>query len=83
MSANQRSRRDFLRTVAAGTFLTCVIPDSLNAFGNETIDQGNKKEKGMVILFQGDSITDGNRGRNYNDLNHIMSHGNDFPLGLS
>ena len=27
-----------------------------------------------VIVFQGDSITDGNRGRN-NDLNHIMGHG--------
>ncbi|MBQ8657964.1 MAG: SGNH/GDSL hydrolase family protein [Clostridia bacterium] len=26
------------------------------------------------ILFQGDSITDGNRGRN-EDLNHIMGHG--------
>jgi lysophospholipase L1-like esterase len=27
-----------------------------------------------VFLFQGDSITDGNRGRN-EDLNHIMGHG--------
>jgi lysophospholipase L1-like esterase len=27
-----------------------------------------------TILFQGDSITDGNRGRN-NDLNHILGHG--------
>ena len=26
------------------------------------------------ILFQGDSITDGGRGRN-DDLNHIMGHG--------
>lgn len=31
-------------------------------------------EKGLIFLFQGDSITDGNRGRN-NDLNHIMGHG--------
>jgi lysophospholipase L1-like esterase len=29
---------------------------------------------GSRILFQGDSITDGNRGRN-NDLNHILGHG--------
>jgi lysophospholipase L1-like esterase len=29
---------------------------------------------GMRILFQGDSITDGNRGRNA-DLNHILGHG--------
>lgn len=29
---------------------------------------------GARILFQGDSITDGNRGRN-SDLNHILGHG--------
>lgn len=29
---------------------------------------------GMTILFQGDSITDGGRGRN-EDLNHILGHG--------
>jgi lysophospholipase L1-like esterase len=33
-----------------------------------------KLEKGNCILFQGDSITDGNRGRN-EDLNHIYGHG--------
>ena len=31
------------------------------------------------ILFQGDSITDGNRGRN-NDLNHILGHGYQFII---
>lgn len=29
--------------------------------------------KPMTILFQGDSITDGNRGRN-DDPNHILGH---------
>lgn len=29
---------------------------------------------GATVLFQGDSITDGNRGRS-NDLNHILGHG--------
>ncbi|NMP37327.1 MAG: SGNH/GDSL hydrolase family protein [Clostridiales bacterium] len=33
-----------------------------------------------VILFQGDSITDGNRGRNQ-DLNHIMGHGYQYIVG--
>jgi lysophospholipase L1-like esterase len=33
-----------------------------------------KLQKGNCILFQGDSITDGNRGRN-EDLNHIYGHG--------
>ncbi|MGG6313468.1 SGNH/GDSL hydrolase family protein [Paenibacillus macerans] len=31
-------------------------------------------EKQMTVLFQGDSITDGNRDRG-NDLNHILGHG--------
>jgi len=45
-------------------------------------------KRGAVVLFQGDSITDGNRGRN-EDPNHIMGHcyafsiasrkGADFP----
>ena len=33
----------------------------------------------MVILFQGDSITDGNRGRS-TDPNHIMGHGYAFSI---
>lgn len=32
-----------------------------------------------IILFQGDSITDGNRGRN-SDLNHIHGHGYQYIL---
>lgn len=36
-------------------------------------------KNGDVILFQGDSITDGNRGRN-EDLNHIHGHGYQYIL---
>ena len=36
--------------------------------------------KGARILFQGDSITDGNRGRN-TDPNHILGHGYVFIIG--
>ena len=34
---------------------------------------------GAIILFQGDSITDGNRGRNM-DPNHILGHGYQFII---
>ncbi len=34
---------------------------------------------GAIILFQGDSITDGNRGRNL-DPNHILGHGYQFII---
>ena len=33
-----------------------------------------KLNKNDVVLFSGDSITDGNRGRSM-DCNHIMGHG--------
>ena len=36
-------------------------------------------KEGDVILFQGDSITDGNRGRT-EDPNHILGHGYQFLL---
>ena len=35
--------------------------------------------KGSRVLFQGDSITDGNRGRN-EDPNHILGHGYQFII---
>jgi hypothetical protein len=35
--------------------------------------------KGVCILFQGDSITDGNRGRSM-DPNHILGHGYAFII---
>ncbi|MBR5441568.1 MAG: SGNH/GDSL hydrolase family protein [Clostridia bacterium] len=38
-----------------------------------------KLKENDVILFQGDSITDGARGRN-SDLNHVMGHGYQYIL---
>lgn len=35
--------------------------------------------KGLVFLFQGDSITDGNRGRSA-DPNHVLGHGYAFAV---
>lgn len=39
-----------------------------------------ENEQGLRFLFQGDSITDGNRGRN-EDPNHILGHGYVFAIG--
>ena len=38
-----------------------------------------KLKENDVILFQGDSITDGNRGR-HSDLNHVHGHGYQYIL---
>lgn len=69
------SRRSFLKStalavVAGSVPLVIAIPEASAA---------QEKAKGMTVLFQGDSITDGNRGRN-TDPNHIMGHGYAFSI---
>lgn len=56
-------RRKFIQSVGMATGF---------GLGNES--QALVPQKPLVFLFQGDSITDGNRGRNL-DPNHIMGHG--------
>lgn len=68
------SRRSFLKA----STLTGIAAafDSATVLANNSIDD---KIKSLVFLFQGDSITDGNRGRN-KDPNHIMGHGYAFSV---
>jgi hypothetical protein len=51
-----------------------TMPDMLSAAEPQEAVNEKIKDKGLTILFQGDSITDGNRTRN-NDWNHVMGHG--------
>jgi len=74
------SRRKFIRGAALASFAACCVPsvDSFAAIAIQTTIPSLKE--GAVILFQGDSITDGNRGRNA-DPNHILGHGYQFSIG--
>lgn len=68
------NRRNFLKK----SILTGAGVAALNS-GLSSCNDHNKKRmpllpKGTTILFQGDSITDGNRTRD-NDWNHVMGHG--------
>jgi lysophospholipase L1-like esterase len=78
--SNNISRRRF---IAAG-LVASVAPNI--AFAGGKSSGVSEKEKGMVFLFQGDSITDGNWGqnlskeRNLKDGNHIMGHGYPFAI---
>jgi lysophospholipase L1-like esterase len=63
----ETNRRKFIKESAL-MGLMGVSTNSVSTY--EKINLENK----AVFLFQGDSITDGNRGRNA-DLNHIMGHG--------
>lgn len=73
------SRRKFIRG-AALTGITAFCLPQLETFASIKREPAKTKLKeGTVILFQGDSITDGNRGRN-EDPNHIMGHGYAFCI---
>ncbi|CAG4999084.1 Acetylxylan esterase [Dyadobacter sp. CECT 9275] len=63
-------RRNFIQNISAGIVSAAAFP-GISFAGN------NSAPGGMTILFQGDSITDGNRTRN-NDWNHVMGHGYAF-----
>lgn len=77
---HQSSRRSFLKSSALAGLISGLSPlpplvnDKLRIF-----EEVPSKDKGLVFLFQGDSITDGNRGRN-SDPNHIMGHGYAFAV---
>ena len=67
------NRRDFLKRITALGMVSTVAPGFLGAMP-ETVETTSKEGEGFTFLFQGDSITDGNRTRN-NDWNHVMGHG--------
>ncbi|MDJ1484796.1 SGNH/GDSL hydrolase family protein [Cytophagaceae bacterium YF14B1] len=77
-TTSTNTRRSFLKKITfAGVGLTSGLsPISL---ASENAFRHIPPKKGLVILFQGDSITDGNRGRN-DDPNHIMGHGYAFSI---
>jgi lysophospholipase L1-like esterase len=78
MPAINIQRRRFLKNTAIASLATVVAPNL--AFKPTIAGFTDKmKQDHLVFLFQGDSITDGNRGRN-NDPNHIMGHGYAFSI---
>jgi len=65
-------RRTFLKQATTLAAASAMAPHLLAA-------QPGPSKPGATLLFQGDSITDGNRGRT-DDLNHILGHGYVFLL---
>jgi lysophospholipase L1-like esterase len=70
-----KTRRTFIKQVTALSTAAALAPCSLAAMPG----YGNKGGEGYTFLFQGDSITDGNRTRN-NDWNHVMGHGYQYII---
>ena len=76
MKNNRISRRNFMRSAG----LSACLPLSLPALsGDRRKPEVPEEEQNLCFLFQGDSITDGNRGIN-EDPNHILGHGYAFAI---
>ena len=75
----ETSRRDFIRTLGLSGLAAMSLPEILSAAESIESSKDYNKNKGLTILFQGDSITDGNRTRN-NDWNHVMGHGYQYLI---
>ena len=73
-----QSRRKFIGTTAIAGLASCFLSVKETTAAS-FVQSGKRLKDGAVILFQGDSITDGNRGRN-EDPNHIMGHGYAFSV---
>ncbi|GAB3794184.1 SGNH/GDSL hydrolase family protein [Spirosoma humi] len=73
---HKSSRRTFLKSSALAGLVPTLGPAPTLT---DRLIGGSDKDTGLVFLFQGDSITDGNRGRS-TDPNHIMGHGYAFSI---
>ena len=65
------TRRKFLRKVGLTGIAAMGLPEILTGVKQMQTDNLNEPNNELVILFQGDSITDGNRSKN-NDKSHIL-----------
>jgi len=73
------TRRKFLYQLPSAGLMSIAVPSILNAASRQSDPSLQETPKSFTILFQGDSITDGNRGRT-EDPNHIMGHGYAFSI---
>lgn len=76
MTIKSSDRRNFIKRMsAAGLAVTGFLAIGANAKSSSR----RPERKNLRFLFQGDSITDGNRGRS-EDPNHILGHGYCFAV---
>jgi lysophospholipase L1-like esterase len=75
---NNNTRRHFLKKAGITGIAAFTLPNALSSEAVAEYIQKSEIKKpssqNLTFLFQGDSITDGNRARD-NDWNHIMGHG--------
>lgn len=75
----ENERRKFLSATFKLGLIAAMSPQMIYAGGTMIPGTDDKDGDGFTFLFQGESITDGNRTRN-NDWNHIMGHGYQYII---
>ncbi|WP_439489636.1 SGNH/GDSL hydrolase family protein [Algoriphagus sp.] len=76
MITKDSTRRDFIRHISVGSL---ALTGMATTCSSVMINSSKPDKENLCFLFQGDSITDGNRGRN-DDPNHILGHGYCFAI---
>ena len=77
------SRRSFFKKAAACTLATVSIPEIISALPSEANAKKIQFQKGNIILFQGDSITDAGRNRQNEGFNNASSLGSGYAFLIS
>jgi len=77
---NNTSRRNFIKTTAAGAAAAISIPQIVSASAGSYGSKKVQLKDNDVILFQGDSITDWGRDRNKTTPNDNSALGNSYVL---
>lgn len=74
------TRRNFLKKAAAGTLAAVSIPEIISSLPSVEGPQKINIQKGNIILFQGDSITDAGRNKQNEGFNNAPSLGSGYAM---
>ena len=80
MNKEKNSRRNFVKLTALGSILSMGNPATLLAGTTAESKSKISLEKGSIILFQGDSITDFGRDRSIKEANNSAALGTGYPF---
>jgi lysophospholipase L1-like esterase len=76
----RNTRRSFIKNAAIGTMASLAIPEIAAAAFAEAKGKKIRLNANDIVLFQGDSITDANRDKKQNLVNHPACMGSGYAL---
>jgi lysophospholipase L1-like esterase len=80
MESNHTDRRSFIKKAAMGSLVAASIPEMVSAALSPAAVKNIALDKGNIILFQGDSITDAGRNREATNCNDPEPLGSGYSM---